>query len=144
MERRFFIAHSKSVSDEEMVEILANAAIVLNKASKGKPYVMTTGRDFFERKFKEVGSWDAWTNLVVTGVDYLTREPHFHGFLVPVTGADGIGGATARIVELAINARRPIFAFDMKGRSARIVNVKRVNARDFQTGWRLVVGSDFT
>lgn len=129
--KRFFLAHPKSYGDGEIEAACRRAQIALAAVSKGKPFVITPGRAFYEQRFKAAGSWEAWTREVATGVDPVTRAPIFHAILVPGTGC---GAGTARMVEHAISAGKPVFSFDEAG-ARRVVRVTCDNREDWQNGY---------
>jgi len=79
---RFFLAHSKSCGDLEIDELRRITVVMLGALSRGQPFEVVMGRDYFHARFKAAGSWDAWTREVATAVSYLTREPIFKAILV--------------------------------------------------------------
>ena len=135
---RFFLAHSKAADDQELEQLVSALSGLLDRFSQGKPYDLVLGRAYFEARFKECGSWDAWTMEVAQGIDYATREPTFKAIFVPVAG-EAIGAGTARIVDFALKGNRRVIAFDLEGKSARVVGLKRVSGGTWQNGWTLVV-----
>lgn len=132
---RFFLAHSKSADDAELDRLVTACSSLLDRFAKGGPFDLVLGRAYFEARFKELGSWAAWTAEVATGVDYVTRAPIFTAIFVP---AAPIGAGTRAIVSAALGIQKPVFAFDDGGKSARVVAVKVKDAKDWQTGTRLV------
>lgn len=132
---RFFLAHAKSCNGIELDTWVAAARVLLDRFSKGKPYKLTLGRDHYEARFKQAGSWEAWALEVATGVDYLTRRPVFDAILVPF---GYVGAATATILREAIGATRPVYVFDLQSQWAFVVGVKRVSG-SWQTGHALVI-----
>jgi len=135
-QRRFFLAHSKR--DNAIEERIAQARTAMDTFAQGKPYTVVAGRDFFNERFKEAGSWPAWTSLVATGVDFATRAPLFHAILVP-HGA--VGAGTAEIIRKSIEAGKPVLAF---GRIAaadfciyKVTGVVHEVADDWAAGYRL-------
>jgi hypothetical protein len=135
MTPRFFLAHAKSDDDDRLDQLISSLSGLLDKLSHGKPFDLTLGRAYFEERFKAAGSWEAWALEIAQGVDPILRTPLFTAIFVP---AGPVGAATARIVEFAVRGAppRPVFTFDLEGRSARVVGVKKV-ADSWQVGWRL-------
>jgi hypothetical protein len=132
---RFFLAHAKSCGDEEIEELVKRCSALLDRLSGGKPFDLVSGRAYFEARFKAAGSWQAWADEVAAGVDYTTRAPLFTAIFVP---AGPLGAGTAAIVRRAVAVRRPCFAFDLEGRSAKVVGVRTVDSQNWQGGYRLV------
>jgi hypothetical protein len=133
---RFFLAHAKADSDETLEVRLAQAKAVLEPLSKGKPFEIVLGRDYFAERFKACGSWESWAQEVATGRHYLARDPLFAGILIP---AGPVGAGTAKIVEAALANRRPCFAFNGSGGWAKVLGVRLETPGDWQSGWRLQV-----
>jgi hypothetical protein len=130
---RFFLAHAKSCTDADLDELIVDASKILDRLADGRAFNVTLGREFYEARFKACGSWEAWCNEVATGVEYGSRSPLFKAILVP---DGGIGAATAKIVEAALGAKKPVIAF--KGKEARrVVGITRVDAKDWVHGWRM-------
>jgi hypothetical protein len=133
---RFFLAHAKSCTDEELDRLVKVLSKILDSASGGKPFDVVLARAYFEARFKACGSWEAWTAEVATGVDHITRSPLFRAIWVP---AGPIGAGTARIVEKACGGGRAVFAFWNYGRYARVQRVIERDRGDWKTGWHLAV-----
>jgi hypothetical protein len=136
--KRFCLLHAKSDDDERITRLLATATAAVERASKGQPFQIVPGRDQFNARFKACGSWDAWATEVAAGVDYATRQPLFHGFLVP---SNRVGAGTAKIVEGALAARKPVFVFRGDSSVAKVLAVQCIDAKDWQTGWNLTIGN---
>jgi|SRR3990172_1238806 len=134
---RFFLAHAKSCDDAELDRLTKACAKVLDTFAAGRPFDLILGRAYFEARFKEAGSWAAWTAEVANGVDYLTREPNFTAIMIP---EGPIGAGTAKIVEGAVAGNRPVYAFDDAGRHRRVVGLTQTDPKNWQTGWKLVLG----
>lgn len=135
--KRFFLAHAKSDSIEVIDQYVAIARGCLEPVSKGEPFEITTGRDYFELRFKACGSWDAWASEVGSGLSFTTRKPIFDGYMVP---SARVGAGTARIVEHALSSRKPVFLFRGDGAVARVLAVKLIDRGNFQEGWQLTAG----
>lgn len=133
---RFFLAHAKSCGDDEIAALTELATRTVTRFAKGQPFSVVPGRTFFEEAFKRCGSWPAWMDEAAGGIDPVSREPLFHAILVP---AGPIGSGTAGIIERALMAEKPIFAFDGEARAAQVVEVRLVDLADWKTGWRVRV-----
>jgi hypothetical protein len=132
---RFFLAHSKSCGDLEIDELRRITVVMLGVLSRGQPFEIILGRDYFNARFKAAGSWNAWTHEVATAVSYLTREPIFKAILVP---EGSVGAGTAKILQEAFAVRKPVFAFDRTGKWTRILGLEVKNSGDWQGGWGLL------
>lgn len=131
---RFFLAHPKSMDALE-IERVGQAVLHFMQAKQpGMEIVLTSGRDDYDRNFSRCGSWDAWATDVAIGLDYMSREPRYHGF---VATDRVIGAATARIVERALGAAKPVWVWHDDLRA--LVTIGRITrvAQDFKAGWRL-------
>jgi hypothetical protein len=103
--------------------------------SKGQPFEVVMGRDYFNARFKAAGSWNAWTREVAASVSYLTREPIFKAILIP---QGPIGAGTAKIIQEALSVRKPIFTFDRDGKWTRVLGLEVKGMGSWQDGWNLL------
>lgn len=131
-ELRVFVAHRKDDSlDLGALRDAIYAALVLE--SKGRREVrVTLGRDDYNANASRLGSWNAWIRDVATGLDYVTREPRFHAYIVP---DERIGKATAEILAMALHCRKPVLRWLGNGQFRPISLVQKVAERDFKSGW---------
>jgi len=129
---RFFFAHPKAMAADE----ITNTRTALLQWMKVKqPEIaieLTSGRDDYDRHFARCGSWDSWAEDVATGIDYMSREPRFHGFIVP---GKSVGAATARILRSALSARKPVWIWTGAG-LVPVYSLSRVGT-SFKDGWSL-------
>lgn len=132
---RFLLAHQKACDDDAIEALVSTASKMLDKLSGGKPYDLVTGRAYYEARFKACGSWEAWAQEIATGIDYLTRRPTFTAILVP---AGGVGSGTAKMIEYALGARRPVYCFQQGGQWGIVVGLRRVSP-SWQDGHRMTV-----
>ena len=131
---RVFLAHSKGSTVAEIERLAGHLSRALEVYAQGQPFEIVTGRDYFEERFKECGSWDAWAAEVATGVDYVTRKPLFDAIAVPLLR---VGAGTARIVRAALDADRLVLRFD-EGSIQRIRRVSTVYSQDWKSGFLLM------
>ena len=135
--KRFFLAHSKSDDDQRISSLVSFAHDAVTKAAHGEAFQIMPGRDFYNARFKQCGSWEAWAEEAACGIDFATREPLFHGFLVPSVR---VSAGTAKIIEKALATRKPCFVFRSDSTVARILAVRLADAGDWATGWALTIG----
>ncbi len=134
MTPRFFLAHAKSCTDEDLDRLVGEASAILDRMAEGKAFNLTLAREYFEDRFKAAGSWDAWINEVATGIEYGSRSPLFKAILVP----DGpIGTATAKMIERALAVSKPVVAFKGGLQARRITRVVCLDSRDWKTGYHM-------
>jgi hypothetical protein len=136
---RFFLSHAKSCDGEALEMLVHAASAILDRLSGGKPYDLVLGRAYYDARFKECGSWEAWALEVGQGIDYLTRRPTFTAIMVP---AGLIGAATVKIIEAALRARRPVYTFDLSERWATVVGTRKVGS-SWQNGWQMIADRAF-
>jgi hypothetical protein len=135
MTPRFFLAHAKQCDDEELERLVSTLSELLDRLSEGRAYRITLGREYYHDRYAATGSWAAWTDEIAMGLDYATRAPIFAAIFVP---AGPIGAATAAIVRKARVTGRPCFAFDGEGRMSKIADVRTVDAKNWQGGFRVI------
>jgi len=131
---RVFLAHGKMCSTDDLKRLEATLDRALTAYAQGRPFVIVTGRDYFEERFKAAGSWDAWAEEVGSSVDYVTRRPLFDAIAVPSLR---VGAGTARIVKAALAADRLVLHFD-EGSIQRIRGVKEIDPSNWKTGFLLM------
>jgi hypothetical protein len=135
--KRFLLLHSKSDDDARISVLLQVARDAIEPRSRGKPFEVMPGRDFYTARFKACGSWDAWTTEAATGTSYPDHMPYFDGFLVPTPR---FGSGTGQIVEKALRAGKPVFAIRSDGSLAKVLAVRQVDKQDWKTGYAVTVG----
>jgi len=133
-EIRFFLAHRKACTAAEVEELEMRATALLVGVSKGKPFTVKTGRDYFEERFKACGSWEAWAAEVAQGRGYPDRQPIFNAIIVP---DQYVGSATAKIVSAAIAVGKPVYIMDAVA-FRPVVRVQCEDRKDFKAGYRIV------
>ena len=132
-ELRIFVAHAKGESDEGLIVMRDQITQALRKAFGAREPAVTLGRDDYAAHFQRAGSWDAWAREVATAVHPTTREPRYHGIVVPATR---VGAATQAIVGQALGMGKPVLLF-LDGKLTKASRVVKVSARDFKTGWEV-------
>ena len=133
-EHRVFLAHAKS--DDSI-----NLKLLLTQKLQGHPYVITTGKDDYEARFKACGTWDSWTSSIASGK--IMGVDRFQSIIVPVYADRTIGRATMQIVVGALAVDKSCYTWDRTTSVLqRISAVETVDTKNWQAGWRLVEAQD--
>lgn len=131
---RVFIVHPKAV------DTLLDLTGALERDAKEKwpppthTIQLTLGRDDWERNFSRCGSWNEWTRDVAERVLGPTREPRYHGVMVPYS--ETIGRATKDIVMGFLRLGKPALEW-RPGEFRKITTVDTVDSESFKAGWQL-------
>jgi len=139
-ELRIFIAHAKGDSEASLFELREQITLALRKAFPSREAKVTLGRDDHAKNFQRAGSWDAWAREVATAVHPTTREPRYHGIVVPgVRSMEGnpfaaVGAATQGIVAHALGIGKPVLIYS-NGSLTQARRVVKTRERDFKAGW---------
>lgn len=130
---RFFLAHAKSASAEDLERYVHDCSAILDRLAQGQTYDLVLARAYWEARFKACGSWAAWCAEVASGMDPATRNPLFRAIMVPL---GPVGAATAKIVEGALVAHRHVILFD--GQDARrVTRISCLDPKDWKGGWKV-------
>jgi hypothetical protein len=137
-ELRIFIAHQKGDSDADLIRYVKGITLALRRAFGHKEPKVTLGRDDYTRHFASAGSLDRWARDVVTRISPVTREPAYHGLVIPA-GDDGakVGAATKIMVEHALSIGKPVLIYGSDETLTKASRVVKVAERDFRTGWKV-------
>lgn len=130
---RLFIANARSDDESELTRLKTAIEIAAIKAFPAKTVIVTLGRDDFFTHKDRLGSWEAWNRDVATGIHPTTREPRFHGIVIP---HDRFGAATAQIAQYAFGIGKPVLKWSAERGLTVAKSVVKVNERDFKTGWK--------
>ncbi len=137
---RVFIAHSKQDSDARLAEVQERIDHVLRAAASNVPNAKPTkietvlGRDDHAQNFKRAGSWEAWASDIIDRIDHVTRETIYSAIVVTNRH---VGMATARVVEAALRARRPLLLLCEDG-TLRPIRRMDQTSYDAATGWEVI------
>jgi hypothetical protein len=130
---RAFLANAKGDAPDAIDDMVTRAALALRLIAHGRPVVVVSGFDDYQRHAARCGSWDAWCRDVAQGIDYLSREPRYHAIVLP---SSRVGAATAKIVEIAFFVGKPVLLLDGKNLS-QAKTITKVAERDWQKGWEV-------
>lgn len=100
-----FLAHNRYM-DDARINVLCSA-VEKSQSTPTLKVSCVSGRDDFRDRFSTAGSWEAWSCDVATGIDVNTRQSRYAAILVPELLT--VGQATAKLVELALAAKKPVF-----------------------------------
>ena len=143
-ELRCFLAHAKDDPDE-WIDACCNAVRLRLSWTYGEAVVVISGRDDFRRingasaPRGKAGHrpWNEWINLVALGTT-ASGEPRYHGIVVPACVVDqGVGKATAKIVELALDAKKPCLYYETGTERFQPIRGVEQAGDDWKSGWRL-------
>ena len=134
---RIFIAHAKGDSDQALKEYVAGITLALRQTFGNREPKVTLGRDDYARHFATAGAWDRWARDVVTRIMPVSREPAYHGIVVPVDDTARVGAATKIMIEHAVTIGKPVLIYSQAGILTRASRVVKVAERDFKTGWEI-------
>ena len=127
----FLVIFPKSASDELIQESMGEIRPQLEARLKSVPALMHS-ITWYTETFDRCGDWDPWVHETVFGVDYVSRKPHFDGFVVRYPR---VGLATANLIQTAIRAGRPVVAAFAGSRLKRVTSVIVEDENDWIGGW---------
>ncbi len=132
--KRFFLAHPKGLDDAELERLQARAALALTELAAGRANVVVTlGKDDFDARWSQLGSWEAWAREVVQGrLSYTSDEPRYHAIVLI---SPQLGNATRMIVQNALAAGRPVLLLRETGELVVISTVFTLDTNNWKGGW---------
>lgn len=96
---RVFLAHSKAIDAEALVELTRDVHRVVAAKMAGAEFEIITGRDDFERRAaSQALGWKVYPDAVVNAADPITGEPYFNAAVVPFIAEGWVGEVTMRIL----------------------------------------------
>ena len=132
---RIFFANGRGDSDADVERAVARVRDAL-MSQFGADVEVTSGKDDYKANFSRCGSWDAWIRDVAVGIRFADRTPRYHALMCPTRE---VGKATARIVELALGASKPVLLWE-GGQARSVISVRAVDAENWKAGYTLEVG----
>lgn len=135
--KRIFLAHPKGLSDDELDGLSKRVgdALAALAASAGKTVaiVVVLGKDDFDARWSQLGSWETWAQEVVDGkLRFGSDEPRYHAIVLT---HKQLGNATRLIVQRALAARRPVLLLREDNSLAVISTVFTLDAKNWKGGW---------
>lgn len=136
---RIFLAHPSKLPDLAQLKARTQA-LLATRFSATAAFTLVTGEEDYNARFVREGGWDGWCRSVAVGREYRGMDLHsrFDGFVVAPTRR--VGKATATIVWLALQARKPVRFFDGDGCFEPVTLVNTLESHDFSGGWEVITG----
>lgn len=94
-------------------------------------FTAVDSKDWYRTHFPRCGSWDSWVWETVVGRDYMTRQPHFAGFVVCDVP---LGRGNVSLVQLALTNKLPVLLWEDEAPFRRVVQVNEVES-NMGGGW---------
>ena len=114
---------------DETQEAIAERLALIQGATH-KPLDLVDSLSWYDERFAACGGWDSWALEAVTGKNYRSREPYFHGFIL--TGEGCVGRGTAKVVSLALDLRKSVYWLS-DGKLKPVANVEAA-----EDSWRIL------
>lgn len=97
--------------------------------------IITLSRADWQKNYSRLGSWDAWERDVAQGIRYLDRQPNYHVFVCIQTD---VGKSTAHVLNMALQAKKPVLYLDLETRHIDpVIRVCTVDPENFVSGWMI-------
>jgi hypothetical protein len=80
------------------------------EAAASKPATFIDSAWWYVERFPSCGTMESWVNEAVTGKQYGSGEPYFHGFVLACTSQ--LSEPMKRLVEQAGHAGKPVYTYD--------------------------------
>jgi hypothetical protein len=125
--KRIFLATAKGDSPDKIAEWTQELVAALPGVT------VTDGLADWEANFSRCGGWNGWAQDVAQGRDINGRH-RYDGIVCPYLC---VGKATAQIIELALQAGKPVIA-STGSQARRVIGVVQVDPHSWKAGWELV------
>lgn len=129
-----FLATPKGMEDAEVDSYYQTVVQKFTPALDGIELSVVKAEDDYRENFGRCGGWDAWTQDVGRGVDYLARTPRYNCIACV---QQAVGKATADIVRHAIEADRMVVLVNPNKTVDRVIAVETIDSNDYRSGWFL-------
>ena len=130
---RVFYAHPSSESTRGIFSaVLELSDLFTQRGSTGAQII--AARKAYDTNFR--GDWDEWAESTTTAIHAVTRKPRYNLFVIP---GRYCGRATARIVQSALEAGRPVFTWDRDQSLQKVTQIEVSDPDDWTTGYHLLV-----
>ena len=132
---KVFYANAASTSPQAIEQDALTLKEALELKSGGsKNFRVRSGRSDHHINFR--GDWEAWQNGIIKRKHLTTGKPLYAMFVVSGTHC---GRATATILHLALQMRRPVFWWNGQnpGTFHRVTGIREEDCEDWTNGWSI-------
>lgn len=133
MSIQLLVLVSKGLSSDYVEQLMSDVKQSLTKVGIANVVLSDSGT-WFRENFQRTGDWDSWIHDTVMGIDYITRNHHFDGFVVT---SDNLGRANAGIVQLALRQKRAVLHYVEDQPIRKVVEVHADDPTDWGAGWSI-------
>jgi hypothetical protein len=132
---RAFLAHAKSDDDAQIAAYVQATRDALESFAAAEDSLdVVTGRDDFMEHAAAAGGWKHWPRNVIERPDVNLGTPYYDLIVLP---ALTFGKGTAAIVEVALEAGRPVILLDGETGGFKVVEALVVeDEKNYQSGYR--------
>ena len=131
MSIKLLVLVTKGLNDEYVATLMTDVRDALQHVGISNVTLVDSGAWFRER-FSQTGDWDSWIWETVNGIDYITRQYNFDGF---VATTEQLGRANASILSLALRNKRAVLSY-LENRSIRkILDINADDPDNWAEGW---------
>ncbi len=133
MKIRLLVLVTKGLSDDYVDQLMGDVKRTLAEAGIANVALQDSG-SWFREQFQRLGDWDSWIWETVNGVDYITRQHNFDGFVVT---SDQLGKANAGIVQLALRNKRAVLHYVEDRPLRKVLEVHADDPENWAEGWSI-------
>jgi hypothetical protein len=130
---RVFYAHPSSESTRGIFSAVLELSDLFTQRGSTGAQIIAARKDY-DTNFR--GDWDEWAESTTTAIHAVTRKPRYNLFVIP---GRYCGRATARIVQSALEAGRPVFTWDRDQSLQKVTQIEVSDPDDWTTGYHLLV-----
>jgi hypothetical protein len=139
---RFFLAHDRADSDEDIDTWRDRLTELLSEGYPGREVTVVAGRDDYLARAKDAGGWKGWPRSVFSGTLF-DGETRFHGVIRPVslkqTPELVCGKPTFEMIEGFINLGKSAWVWDTVSEQVLLIDeCVTIPGENFKTWGRLV------
>ena len=128
---KLLVLVTKGLTDDYIATLTNDVKSALAQAGISN-VVLTDSGAWFRERFQQSGDWDSWVWETVNGIDYVTRQHYFDGFVVT---AEQLGRANAGIVSLALRNKRAVLAYVDDRPLKKVTEVHADDPDNWAEGW---------
>jgi len=128
---KLLVLVTKGMTDDYVASMMNDVKDALVRAGILN-VVLTDSGAWFRERFQQSGDWDSWMWETVNGIDYVTRQHYFDGFVVT---ADQLGKANAGIASLALQNKRAVLAYSEDRPLKKVTEIHADDPTNWTEGW---------